>query len=237
MPRCESRHRPDCGHFHGTHPEMMIQIAGIGIIAALLLPGWIAEFHKGKDCVDLLARGGSGPCPVKGQAHASGACSGDHLPSSPRFSGGALTQTLPASSTSSDPVQIRPTFFWRWIGAPVLTLVCLTCMGGCAVFAMAGWRTALIPLLAVVLGGLALWACARSAWTSRTIEASKGRVVHRRWILGVERAPLVYEGATAVVPLQTRPSELQAVLVHGRRATPLAFMKMEDVARLDALLR
>jgi hypothetical protein len=240
--RCERRHRPDCGHFGGhPHPELLIQIAMIGVIAAILLPGWISEFHKGKACVDLLARGGAGACPLTGKPYAPGdvaACEKDHLPSSPRFprQGGPPEQTLPAA-TGTDPVQVRPSFFWRWIAAPVLMTVCLLMMGGCAIFVLAGWRTALIPVLALLTGALALWVCARSAWTSQTLEASKGRVVHRRWILGVERAPLVYEGATAVVPVQTRPSEVQAVLVHGRQATPLAFMTLEDVARLDALLR
>lgn len=220
----------------------MIYLATIGIIAAVLIPRWIPDFHKGGACVDRLARGGEGACPVTGQAYAPGeyaVCSADHLPSSPRFprTGGPPSQTLPAAEASSA-IDLQPSFAWRWIGAPLLQIVGTLLVGGSLMAARRGdVRLIALPLLTAAAGMVAMVATVTSAWGSERIEGAKGRVVHRRWMAGVELAPRVYEGATAVVPVKPREGAIRAVLVHGRQATPLAYMRMEDVARLDAQLR
>ena len=216
-------------------------IAVIGIIAAVLMPRWLTAFDKGKDCVDLLARGGQGSCPVTAQAYPPGdeaACAAPHLPSAPRFprAGGPPEQTLPAPPPYSA-LDLEPSFFWRWIAAPLVLIACAFLVVGSVRFAVRTDGPVGAPLVAAVAGIVALVACVMSAWGSESVEASKGRVVHRRWMLGVERAPLVYEDAKALVPVQPKSGPLQAVVVHGRQATLLAPMTLEEVARLDAALR
>ncbi|HEX7900123.1 MAG TPA: type II secretion system protein [Planctomycetota bacterium] len=242
MRRCERRHRPDCGHIGGgPRPESLILIAVLGIMAAVLMPRWLTAFDKGKACVDLLARGGQGSCPVTGQAYPPGddaACVAPHLPSAPRFprAGGPPEQTLPAPAPYSA-LDLEPGFFWRWIAAPLVQIFCTVLVGICVIFMRNTEGPIGAPLAAALAGLVALVACVMSAWGSERVEASKGRVVHRRWMLGVERAPLVYEDAKALVPVQPKSGPLQAVVVHGRQATLLATMTVEEVARLDAALR
>lgn len=241
--RCERRHRKDCGHIGGrTPPELMIMTAFIGVVAACVVPGILADFHKGKVCVDLLARGGAGACPVTKKAYPPGesvTCDPEHLPSKPVFlrAGGPPEQTLPAPYDGR-PVDIQPSFPWRWLAAPVILIsLGLAIFVFCKMCASHDPRVLLMALVSIGVAGAGIWFCLASAASSESVEAAPGRIVHRRWLLGAERSPRVLEGVTAVVPVKVS-GRLQAVAIQGRAAVPLTFVEsMEDVARLDARVR
>jgi hypothetical protein len=194
----------------------------------------------------------------------------NHLSRSPRYEreegkSWRLEQDLPAASAvpselvrgtrvlavsargAATALEVRPRWWWRYLVGPLLQLLGIVYIIAFFVQVLPKDRAPrgiiVMSLVAAVTFGWLGWNSIPSVEGSEAFEVdpAQGRVTHRRFLFGVERAPRVTEACDGIVFVQVRPKSWSLALLArgpgGRALTELVDGLPEDDAALASRLR